>query len=151
MTEKDNCIFCKIIDGRIPSNILYEDDLFKIILDVSPAAKGHAMILPKVHVANLYELPDELSSRILKLAKKMAIHMKKELKCDGVQLVQNNEEAAGQSVFHYHMHIIPRYHDDMQEITWKPGKVTEEELKELMNILRLNSGKEMVPFLDENS
>ena len=74
--RNDNCIFCKIAAGEIPSATLYEDDDFRVILDIEPASKGHALILPKDHYANLYELPEETAADVMKLAKKMAIRMK---------------------------------------------------------------------------
>lgn len=126
-----NCIFCKIANGEIPSKTLYEDDKFRVILDLGPATKGHALILPKDHYANLYELPDETAGEVMKLAKKMAAQMTDRLGCDGFNLVQNNGELAGQTVFHFHMHLIPRYRDDGQKIGWKPGEVSQEELEEI--------------------
>ena len=124
-----NCIFCKIANGEIPSKTLYEDDKFRVILDLGPASKGHALILPKEHYANLYELPDETAGEVMKLAKKMATQMTERLGCEGFNLVQNNGELAGQTVFHFHMHLIPRYRDDGQKIGWKPQEVTQEELE----------------------
>ncbi len=88
----DNCIFCKIANGDIPSKALYEDDDFKVILDLGPATKGHALILPKNHYANIYKLPDEAASKVMLLAKKMTIRMTEKLNCDGFNLVQNNGE-----------------------------------------------------------
>lgn len=129
--KKDNCIFCKIANGEIPSKTLYEDDDFKVILDLGPATKGHALILPKNHADNLYELPDEDASKVLVLAKKMATQMTEKLKCDGFNLVQNNGETAGQTVKHFHMHLIPRYENDGQKIAWVPGEPTQEELEEI--------------------
>ena len=124
-----NCIFCKIANGEIPSKTLYEDDKFRVILDLGPASKGHALILPKDHYANLYELPAEMAGEVMKLAKKMATQMTERLGCEGFNLVQNNGELAGQTVFHFHMHLIPRYRDDGQKIGWKPQEVTQEELE----------------------
>ena len=127
----DNCIFCKIANGEIPSKTLLEDDEFRVILDLGPAAKGHALILPKDHYANLYELPEDAASKVMLLAKKMAAQMTDKLKCDGFNLVQNNGEVAGQTVFHFHMHLIPRYKNDDQTIGWKPGEPSQEELEEI--------------------
>ena len=114
----ENCIFCKIAAGEIPSATLYEDEEFRVILDLGPASKGHALILPKQHYANLYELPDELAEKGIRLAKKMVIAMTKALQCDGLNVVQNNGEAAGQTVFHLHVHLIPRNNDDNIHIKW---------------------------------
>ena len=124
-----NCIFCKIANGEIPAKTLYEDEEFRVILDLAPATKGHALILPKSHYKNLYELPDETAAKVMKLAKKMATTMTQKLECHGFNLVQNNNEVAGQTVFHFHMHLIPRYEDDNQRITWKPMEPTQDELE----------------------
>lgn len=133
--KDSQCIFCKLANGDIPTNTIYEDADFRIILDASPATRGHALILPKEHYANLFELPEELAGKAIILAKKMAAVMKERFDCDGVNIVQNNGEAAGQTVFHFHMHIIPRYADDGQVIGWKPTSPSEEELTEIKNAL----------------
>ncbi len=126
----ENCIFCKIANGEIPSKTIYEDEEFRAILDLGPAAKGHALILPKDHFANLFELPEEKAASVMKLAKKLGAQMKENLKADGFNLVQNNGECAGQTVFHFHLHLIPRYENDGQKIGWKPGAPSQEELEE---------------------
>ncbi|MCI5648192.1 MAG: HIT family protein [Fusicatenibacter sp.] len=124
------CIFCKLANGEIPTATLYEDEEFRVILDLGPATKGHALILPKKHYANLYEIPEEQAAKAMILAKKMASAMTKALSCDGFNLVQNNGEAAGQTVFHFHMHLIPRYKDDHAGVAaWTPGTLDEETKK----------------------
>ena len=128
---KDDCIFCKIAAGEIPSKTIYEDEKYRVILDLGPATRGHALILPKNHYANIFELPEEDAKEVICLAKKMATIMKDKLGCDGFNLVQNNGEAAGQTVFHFHMHLIPRYENDGQEIGWKPGSPSQDELEEI--------------------
>ena len=133
--KDDNCIFCKIAAGEIPSKTLYEDEQFRVILDLGPAAKGHALILPKEHYENIYEIPDETVADAMKLAKKMAGIMTEKLNCDGFNIVQNNGVVAGQTVFHFHMHLIPRYKDDGQTIGWKPGEPSQEELEQIKNII----------------
>ncbi|MDF2544175.1 MAG: hypothetical protein K0S47_3893 [Herbinix sp.] len=120
--EQNNCIFCKIIKGEIPSSTLYEDEDFKIIMDIAPASRGHAVMLSKKHFENLMELDEETASKALLVAKKVAKVMMEELKCDGLNILQNNGEAAGQTVFHYHIHLIPRYHKDQVNINWPAGK-----------------------------
>ena len=127
--RKEDCIFCKIANGEIPSKSLYEDEKFRVILDLGPAAKGHSLILPKDHAANLYELPEKLAGDAMILAKKMASLLTEKLNCDGINLVQNNGEAAGQTVEHFHIHLIPRYKGDGQNINWVPGKPSQEELE----------------------
>lgn len=126
--KKDDCIFCKIANGEIPSRTLYEDDEFRVIMDLAPATKGHSLILPKNHFDNLYELPDETAGKVMMLAKKMAIMMKDKLACDGFNLVQNNGECAGQTIFHFHLHLIPRYLDDNQNILFEATHPDAEEL-----------------------
>ena len=127
--RKDDCIFCKIANGEIPSKTLYEDPEFRVILDLGPATKGHALILPKEHAGDLYELPEESAAKAMTLAKKIGKTMVQKLHCDGLNLVQNNGEAAGQTVRHFHLHLIPRYVNDGQSINWKPGKPSDEELE----------------------
>ena len=128
----ENCIFCKIAAGEIPSATLYEDDDFRVILDLGPASKGHALILPKNHYRNLYDIDDEVASKAILLAKKMITKLTDVLNCDGYNIVQNNEEAAGQTVFHFHIHLIPRYEGDHAGVTWKPGTLTDEEREEIL-------------------
>ena len=136
--KDDNCIFCKLANKDIPTNIIYEDDRFTVILDASPATKGHALILPKNHAANIYELPDEDASAVFVLAKKLATKMTEILHCDGFNIVQNNGEVAGQTVFHFHMHLIPRYLNDGNQdtLTWNHAEFTPEEIAEIAAELR---------------
>ena len=134
--KDSNCIFCKIANGEIPSRTIEENDMFRVVLDVGPATRGHALILPKEHYRNLYDLPEEVAAEAVKMAKKVALKMKEKLNCDGVNIVQNNEEAAGQTVFHFHMHVIPRYTNDGQVIGWKPGQPTAEEMDTVVEELK---------------
>ena len=127
-----NCIFCKIANGEIPAATLYEDGDFRVILDLGPASKGHALILPKTHAANIYELPEDLAGKAMILAKKLAGKLTEALKCDGFNIVQNNGETAGQTVFHFHMHLIPRYKGDTVKLTWTPGELTDEDREEIL-------------------
>ena len=124
----ENCIFCKIANGDIPSRTLYEDENFRVILDLAPATKGHALILPKSHFKNLYEISDEVAAKVLPLAKKMANTMTEKLGCDGFNIIQNNNEIAGQTVFHFHMHLIPRYENDGQNLVMKANEASADEL-----------------------
>ncbi|MGN0156777.1 MAG: HIT family protein [Lachnospiraceae bacterium] len=129
--RKDDCIFCKIANGEIPSKTIYEDEEFRVILDLGPATKGHALILPKEHFQNIYEIPEETAAKAMILAKKMATLITEKLHADGFNIVQNNNEVAGQTVFHFHMHLIPRYEGDGQNINWIPGEPTQEELEKI--------------------
>lgn len=116
---KDDCIFCKIANGEIPSATIYEDNDFRAILDISPASKGHALIIPKEHCDNIYEIKADTAAKVFPLASKLAKAMKEALNCDGMNIVQNNGTIAGQTVFHFHTHLIPRYEGDGVNLTWK--------------------------------
>ena len=129
----ENCIFCKIAAGEIPSVTLYEDSDFRVILDISPASKGHALILPKEHYENLYELEDELAAKALVLAKKMITKLRDIVECDGYNVLQNNGSVAGQTVFHYHMHLIPRYENDDVNISWKAGSLSDDVKEKILS------------------
>ena len=135
----DNCIFCKLANGVFPTNYIYEDEDFKVILDASPATKGHALILPKEHYANMYEIEDENLEKAEKLAKKIIAHETKVLGCDGYNVVQNNGEVAGQTVFHFHMHLIPRYKEDNDAnmIGWGHKEFTDDEFKSICEQMKL--------------
>lgn len=139
MKDKD-CIFCKLASGEIPTNSIYEDDMFRVILDAAPASKGHALIIPKEHYRNIYEIDAEAAGEAMKLAKKMAAHMTEKLNCDGFNLLQNNGEVAGQTVFHFHLHLIPRYkgmkNDDI--LMWEHETFTEDEMKEICSSLKIS-------------
>lgn len=131
--KKDDCIFCKLAGGDIKTNALYEDDIVKVIFDLSPASRGHVLIIPKEHFADIYELDDETAAHIFKVAVKVANAMKKTLGYDGLNVVQNNGEAAGQTVFHFHMHIIPRYKGDTANIKWVQNEVDQAVVDEIIS------------------
>lgn len=132
----ENCVFCNLANGIWDSATLYEDADFRVILDLGPAAKGHALILPKAHYANIYEIPEELAAKAIVLAKKMAGIMTEALGCDGFNIVQNNGEAAGQTVFHFHMHLIPRYNGDGAGFGWKTKELDEATKEEVLAKVR---------------
>ena len=129
------CVFCKILNGEIPSAKLYEDEDFAIILDIGPATFGHALLIPKNHYANLFEMPEELLAKSIQLAKVWGDKMVKAFHADGMNLVQNNGLAAGQTVFHYHMHLIPRYQEDTVGELWTPGALSPEQREEILKKL----------------
>lgn len=135
---KDDCIFCKLANGIFPTNTIYEDEDFRVILDNSPAAKGHSLIIPKQHFENIYSTDDAYLAKLLPVAKKVANALKKTFNCDGVNIVQNNEPAAGQTVFHLHVHVIPRYNDDKVGITWPQYEVDQDEQKKLADEIANN-------------
>ena len=134
--KKDDCIFCKIAAGEIPSATVYEDSICRVILDVNPANKGHALIIPKEHFDNIYSMDAETAAKIFTIATEVAKAQKAELNPDGLNILQNNGEVAGQTVFHFHMHLVPRYIKDNVTMTWIPGKADTEELSALSKALR---------------
>jgi histidine triad (HIT) family protein len=99
--KKDDCIFCKLSNGDIPTNALYEDDVVKVIFDLNPASKGHVLILPKNHFDDIYSMDDATAAHVFQVAVKVAKAMKETLGCEGLNIVQNNGEIAGQTVFHF--------------------------------------------------
>ena len=136
MTDS-NCIFCKLANGEIPANTIYEDEDFRVILDASPATRGHALILPKAHCADIYEIEDETIAKAAKLAKKVICHEKDVLGCDGYNVVQNNGSAAGQTVFHFHMHLIPRYANQEKIVAWPPQELTDDDAGALREEMKM--------------
>lgn len=133
-----NCIFCKIINKEIPAKIVYEDNDFLAMLDIAPATKGHVLILPKEHAATLTELSDDKASKILVLAKKIINAMMKVHGFTSYNLIQNNGKLAGQTVNHFHLHLIPRYSVDDVGL-WTPHEgdpsVTDELAKEVYDLI----------------
>ena len=103
-------VFCKIIEGEIPSYTLYEDDIVKVFLDVNPNHNGHTLIVPKKHYENFFDIDDDTLHYILKVAKDIAALLKEKLNYDGISLAQNN--GLGQEVKHFHLHLIPRYNNE---------------------------------------
>ena len=129
---KDDCIFCKLANGVFETNTLYEDDQFRVIFDASPATKGHVLIIPKEHYANAFEMPEDLIGDAYKLAKKIATALKEITGCDGINILQNNGEVAGQTVFHFHIHIIPRY-EKGEMIQWTPGELDQSVVDDIID------------------
>ena len=128
--KDDGCIFCKIANGEIPSSTIYQDENFRVILDLGPASRGHALIMPKEHFKDVCELDEKVAAKVLPLAAKIGTAMKKSLGCAGFNLVQNNGEAAGQTVLHFHVHVIPRYDGGPEIVSWTPGEEAPEVLEE---------------------
>lgn len=126
----NDCVFCKIAKEEIPADKIYEDENFFAFLDINPNNPGHTLIIPKKHYKNLYELPDEVLSEIAPLIKKMAIAVKQGVNADGINIIMNNDSAAGQIVPHTHFHIIPRFSDDgLRHWPGKPYASKEESVK----------------------
>ena len=130
--KKDDCIFCKIAAGEIPSRKIYEDKDLIAIMDLNPTSKGHSLIIPKEHCTNIYDIDEDIAAKVMKTAKKLATKMTVALNCDGFNLLQNNGETAGQTMFHFHMHLIPRYKGDQVGITWHPGELNDADKEEIL-------------------
>ncbi|MGN0158661.1 MAG: HIT family protein [Brotaphodocola sp.] len=131
-----NCIFCKIANGEIPSATIYEDDEFRVILDLGPASKGHALILPKNHFKDICEADEATAGKLFPLAAKIGAAMKRGLGADGFNVVQNNGSSAGQTVFHLHVHVIPRYEGGPVIVSWDPGKAESDELTQIADMIK---------------
>ena len=143
---KEDCIFCKIAKGEIHSATVYEDSHFTVILDVNPATKGHCLIIPKEHFDNIYDLDGETAGKLFALATCIARAMRDALKCDGLNLVQNNGEIAGQTVNHFHLHLIPRYEGDglnghSRRFPRSSQKKSDSQLRNLSNYSLIAYGK----------
>lgn len=130
-----DCVFCKIVSGEFVSYCIYEDEFFKVILDKYPATMGHTLILPKVHYENIYELGEKEAESLGALVVKIAKKLEGSLGCVGLNLVQSNGAKAGQEIFHFHMHLVPRYENDGIVMKWPSGNPTDEELMEAMKKL----------------
>ena len=131
-----DCIFCKIANGEIPSATLYEDDQVRVILDLGPAARGHALVLPKEHFRDSTEAPEALLGHVMAVGAAVGEAEMRAFGADGFNLIQNTGEAAGQSVFHLHLHVIPRKAGDNTVGLWKPGTTTPEEMQETAAAIR---------------
>ena len=139
--KKDGCIFCMLANGDIPTNTIYEDNDFRVIMDNAPATKGHALVLPKNHYADIYEIDPETLGKAIQVGQKVIKHATKVLGCEGYNLLQNNGEVAGQTIFHFHLHLIPRYADmDNSQILKCPASEGDADaLKKLTEELKLEA------------
>ena len=126
-----DCIFCKIANGEIPSETVYEDEDFRVILDIAPGVKGHALILPKKHATDLFSLDEETLAKVFPLAKKVAKAVIHATGAKGCNIVQNNGEVAGQTVAHFHTHIIPRFGTEGNIVSWNPSGYADGEMEVL--------------------
>lgn len=120
----NDCIFCKIINGELPSKAVYEDDLIKVIMNINPNTNGHLLVLPKEHYINIMDIPDEVVTHSLKVIRETLFPLLKErLNCEGLTLAENNE--LGQEIKHFHIHLIPRYPDDGADFNYDESKLTD--------------------------
>ena len=132
----DDCLFCKIAAGEIPAQRVDEDEHTIAFMDINPWTRGHALVIPREHTPNLYEIPDEELARTAAAAKRLARRMKERLGCDGINLLNSCEPAAWQTVFHFHIHVIPRYDDDPLQLPTRPEEGDPEEIAKAAEELR---------------
>ncbi|MDD3386719.1 MAG: HIT family protein [Candidatus Pacebacteria bacterium] len=131
----EDCIFCKIISGEIPSYKIYEDDFVFAFLDINPTSLGHTLVVPKKHNKDVFDIEEEYLKRTILISKKIAKKMKEVLDCDGVNVYNNSGASAGQIIFHFHIHVIPRKNGDM--VDFKPIKVSEDDLRLICDKLKI--------------
>lgn len=131
-----DCIFCKIINGDIPSTKVYEDDYCYAFLDIMPLSKGHTLLVPKTHVAAIFEMTEDIAKNLYAAAPKVANAIKAAFNPAGLNTLNNNGAAAGQTVFHYHLHFIPRYDDEGLQMTWETKQYTAEELNAVAEAIK---------------
>ena len=127
----EDCIFCKIIKGELPSKSIYEDDLINIIMNINPATNGHLLVLPKNHVENMIDTPNEIITHSMDVIRKIYPSLKEKLNCKGLTIAQNNE--LGQEIKHYHIHLVPRYENDLVEFNYNKDMISN--LDEIYDIL----------------
>lgn len=132
---KNNCVFCAIAAGEIPSFKVYEDDLVLAYLDINPFTKGHTLVIPKAHSTGLLDTDEKTLAEVIARVKKVAAHLKAALPCDGFNILQNNGAAAGQTVMHLHFHIVPR--DGAEPIVFESRPGDMEALKALAEKIRM--------------
>ena len=126
----EDCIFCKIIKGELPSKTIYEDDLIKIIMNINPATDGHLLVLPKSHMVTINDTTNEVINHSVDIIReKIYPLLKEKLNCEGLTISQNND--LGQEVKHFHIHLTPRYKDDLLEFTYDKSKISD--LDEVFN------------------
>ncbi len=128
MADPD-CIFCKIVAGEIPSTKVHEDERTVAFMDVNPGARGHLLVIPRSHAVDLHTIGDDDLAAVARTARELAGRARDRLGADGVNILQNNGAAAWQSVFHYHVHVIPRYDGDPIKLPWVPSPGDSDEIR----------------------
>ena len=132
----EECVFCKILAGELPAELVDEDEHTAAFMDINPWTHGHSVVIPRRHVRNLYEIDEEDLGRTTAAAKRLALKMRERLGCDGVNLLNSCEPAAWQTIFHFHVHVIPRYDDDPLSLPTRPRQADQEELASVAGELR---------------
>jgi histidine triad (HIT) family protein len=132
----DDCIFCKIVAGELPAEVVAEDEHTVSFMDINPWTRGHALVIPRNHSRNLYGIDEEDLAHVAAAAKRLAVTMRERLGCDGINLLNSAETAAWQTVFHFHVHVIPRYEADPLRLPGAPQQVDQDELSQVAEELR---------------
>jgi histidine triad (HIT) family protein len=132
----DDCIFCAIAAGDGPAEIIEQDEHTVAFMDINPWTRGHALVIPKKHAKNIFEIEDEELGYVAVAAKRLATRIRDTLHCDGINLLNSAEPAAWQTVFHFHVHVIPRYDDDPLQLPGKPMDVDQDELAQIAAEIR---------------
>jgi histidine triad (HIT) family protein len=132
----EDCIFCKIVAGALPSETVQEDEHTIAVMDINPWTRGHALVIPRNHSRNIYEVGEDDLRHSAAAAKRLSLRMRERLGCDGVNVLNASEPAAWQTVFHFHLHVIPRYDDDPLELPVRPREAERQELARVAEELR---------------
>lgn len=132
----EDCIFCKVVAGDIPAEVVDEDEHTVALMDINPWTRGHVVVVPRRHSRNLWEVPDEDLERVTATARRVARRMRERLSCDGINLLNSCEPAAWQTIPHFHLHVIPRYDDDPLQLPVDPERAEEEDLAAVAGELR---------------
>ncbi len=135
-TGSADCLFCKIVAGEIPATIVDEDARTIAFMDINPATRGHALVIPRAHASDLHEIPAEELQAVAVAAQRLAGRMRARLGADGVNLINSCGAAAWQTVFHFHMHVVPRYVGDPLELPWVPAPGDMDEIAATGSLLR---------------
>lgn len=141
MSDQEDCIFCRIVAGKLPAQIIHQDQLTVAFMDINPATRGHALVITRAHYANLLELPDRELHAAAETARELARRMRSGLEADGVNILSSTGAAAWQTVFHFHIHVIPRYKDDPLRLPWLPAAGDSDQIAQAAQALRQQDGR----------
>jgi histidine triad (HIT) family protein len=136
MAGRDDCLFCGIVAGTVPAQIVDSDDHTVAFMDISPATRGHALVVPREHAADLIEISDSDLERTMTAARRLARRMEEALQPDGYNILNSCRPAAWQTVFHFHLHVVPRYEDDPLDLPWVPREGDPDEIARVAEELR---------------
>ncbi|GAB3427605.1 HIT family protein [Flindersiella endophytica] len=135
ISRESSCVFCGILAGDIPGTIVAETERAVAFMDISPATRGHTLVVPRAHTQDLTTIPGDDLAAVAELGREIAIRAKERLGADGVNLIQSNGSAAWQTVFHFHLHVVPRYTGDPLVLPWRPEPGNPEEIAEAAKVL----------------